>query len=160
EPTVTAGYETSGHSPGSDHYAGQALDFVTPSGAGDAAKVQAVADKYGIDLLDEYTNPSAASTGGHFHISGDGTVPEGLQVANNKGSSKKSGGSSAGGSSPAGQAQGGSSGGSGAGASSGTGGSSGGGGSAGAGGSSGAGGGSKPKRSSAPKPTKPNTQAA
>lgn len=88
KPTVTAGYETSGHSPGSDHYSGQALDFVTPGGAGDAAKVQALADKYGIDLLDEYTNPSAYSTGGHFHLSGDGTVPEGLQAANNKGSDK------------------------------------------------------------------------
>jgi len=64
KPTVTAGYESSGHSAGSDHYAGQAIDFVTPGGAGDAGKVQALADKYGIDLLDEYTNPSAYSTGG------------------------------------------------------------------------------------------------
>lgn len=93
KPTVTAGYETSGHSPGSDHYQGKAIDFVTPGGAGDAAKVAALADKYGIDYLDEYTNPSAYSTGGHFHISGDGTVPPGLQAANNKEPAKKSGGS-------------------------------------------------------------------
>jgi len=81
--TLTSGYEQSGHSPGSDHYSGNAMDFVVPSySSGLAGKINQVANKYGIKMLDEYSNPSAYATGPHFHISGNGQVPANLQARN------------------------------------------------------------------------------
>lgn len=67
--TLTAGYEKSGHSPNSLHYSGRAVDFVVPRYSGAlAARIQNAARRYGLTVLDEYTRPSAYSTGGHFDV--------------------------------------------------------------------------------------------
>jgi hypothetical protein len=70
----------------SKHSAGKALDFViNPYNATNAQKVKDILDQHssyykGFTYLDEYTRPSAASTGGHFHVAYDPAKPEGTHA--------------------------------------------------------------------------------
>lgn len=67
--TLTAGYEKSGHSPNSLHYVGRAVDFVVPNyNRALAGRISSAARRYGLTVLDEYSKPSAYSTGGHFDV--------------------------------------------------------------------------------------------
>jgi len=57
------------------HQKGYAVDiaFKTPTDAttGNIASMKASLEAQGLTVLDEYTNPSAGSTGGHLHVTGD-----------------------------------------------------------------------------------------
>lgn len=70
----------------SKHSAGKALDFVIdPYDSANGQKIKSILDQYasyykGFTYLDEYTRPSAASTGGHFHLAYDPISPEGTHA--------------------------------------------------------------------------------
>lgn len=78
----------------SKHSMGKAIDFVIdPYNRYNADKIKAILDKYagyfqGFTYLDEYTRPSAASTGGHFHIAYDPANPEGSHARKTTGTPK------------------------------------------------------------------------
>lgn len=76
---ITAGYEQTGHNPGSKHYDGLAVDFVLltePYWAevtGDELNkiykiIQQEADRNKLWLLNEYKQKTKKTTGGHLHV--------------------------------------------------------------------------------------------
>lgn len=74
---ITDGFANSGHNPGSLHYIGKAIDFVLlKEGTWEEMRlteketenITALAKQYDFRFINEYNNPSAMATAGHYHI--------------------------------------------------------------------------------------------